>query len=186
MPAKPSILILLSHPYPRQSQINRALVDRVRDLPNVTVHDLYACYPDFHIDPKQEQDLLRRNVVIVLQHPMHWYHAPALTQEWFDVVLVHGFAYGEENTSCLDGKDLMVATSTGGPESSYRRDGANRFTMDEFLRPFEQTAHLCRMVYRPPFVIHGANTLAPEAIAAAADRYRTLLDDYPYQPGNRV
>lgn len=185
MPVKPKILILFAHPYPRQSRINRALIEQAKALRHVTVHDLYALYPDFNIRVRAEQELLLRHDVVVFQHPMHWYHAPALTQEWLDVVLEHGFAYGVDDTSRLDGMDMMVATSTGGPASSYGREGFNRFTIDEFLRSFEQTAALCRMNYRPPFLIHDAAILQPEEIAQHADRFRALLDGYPYHPARR-
>jgi glutathione-regulated potassium-efflux system ancillary protein KefG len=43
-----------------------------------------------------------------------------------------------------------VVTSTGGPDTSYRPDGHNRFTMAELMRPLEATVHLCGMVEDEP------------------------------------
>lgn len=68
-------------------------------LSNVTVHDLYAHYPDFFIDIPREQALLREHEVIVFQHPLYTYSCPALLKEWLDRVLSRGFASGREETN---------------------------------------------------------------------------------------
>lgn len=175
---KPKILLLYSHPYPRQSKINQILLQTVSDLEHVTVRRLYECYPDFFIDIALEQQLLVDHDVIVLQHPMYWYSAPALTKQWLDVVLQHGFAYGSEGTTRLDGKEMLIATSTGSPEDTYQTAGINRYPVTEFLRPFEQTARLCRMIYRTPFVVQSAFRLSSTEIIEQAARYRRLLDRY--------
>ncbi len=65
---KPKILVLFAHPYPQHSRINVAMVKVIRNLPHVTLHDLYEAYPDFHIDVKREQALLAyraRDVAVV-------------------------------------------------------------------------------------------------------------------------
>lgn len=51
------------------------------DLGHVTVHDLYATYPDFAVDGDAERDLLAGRDVIVFQHPMHWYSTTGGTQD---------------------------------------------------------------------------------------------------------
>jgi len=53
------ILILLAHPAFRKSVVNKALIQNVRNLSHVTVHELYEEYPDFFIDIHAEQELLR-------------------------------------------------------------------------------------------------------------------------------
>lgn len=52
------ILILFAHPALEKSRINRHLIEAIKGLEAVTVHDLYEAYPDFHINVKFEQDLL--------------------------------------------------------------------------------------------------------------------------------
>ncbi|EEG86564.1 Glutathione-regulated potassium-efflux system ancillary protein KefG family protein [Proteus penneri ATCC 35198] len=42
-----NVLLVYVHPEPRQSVANKALLKAVRDLENITIHDLYATYPDF-------------------------------------------------------------------------------------------------------------------------------------------
>ena len=154
--------------------MNRELAAAVQDLEGVTFHDLYEHYPDLHINVGREQALLREHQLIVLQHPFYWYSSPAIIKEWQDLVLEHGFAYGDHGTA-LRGKKLLTAITTGGPEEAYARSGFNHFSIRELLAPFEQTARLCGMEYLPPFVVYAAPRFAPEEVAAAAARYRSLL-----------
>jgi putative NADPH-quinone reductase len=97
-----------------------------------------------------------------------------------DVVLVSGFAYGPGG-SMLRGKDFLQAVSTGAPAEAYRAGGRHRHPLAEFLRPYEQMAHLCGMRHLPPLVIQGGESLPDAAIAAHARRYRELLE--AYRPG---
>lgn len=75
-PAK--VLLLYAHPESQDSVANRVLLKPATQLSNVTVHDLYAHYPDFFIDIPREQALLREHEVIVFQHPLYTYSCPAL------------------------------------------------------------------------------------------------------------
>ena len=67
----------------------------------------------------------------------------------------YGWAYGTGGTA-LQGKDLWLVATTGGPEASYHPQGYNRYFFDAFLPPYEQTAALCGMRFLPPLVLHGA------------------------------
>ena len=44
------VLLLYAHPESQDSVANRVLLKPATQLSNVTVHDLYALYPDFFID----------------------------------------------------------------------------------------------------------------------------------------
>ncbi|MES1156230.1 MAG: NAD(P)H-dependent oxidoreductase [Alphaproteobacteria bacterium] len=165
------VLILFAHPAFHRSRANKALAESVSDLDGVTFHDLYEIYPDLLIDVPEEQRLLREHDAIVAQHPFYWYSAPALIKEWLDLVLTHGWAYGEHGHA-LDGKLWMNAVTTGGREQSYEPQGYNRFSVEELLRPFEATANLCRMVYQKPFVVHASHLDSADALHDAANLYR--------------
>ena len=141
----------------------------------VTVHDLYAAYPDFFVDVGREKGLLAGADVIVLQHPMRWYSAPSLMKEWIDRVLERGWAYGKGGTA-LRGKQMLAAISTGGPPEAYEPEGYNRYTIAEFLRPFERTAILCGMEWLEPFVFQGSFGTDGQAIRAHAEGYRLHLE----------
>ncbi len=168
------ILVLFAHPAEEKSRVHRVLVHGIRDLPGVTVHDLYEAYPELDIDVQREQSLLLAHDVIVFQHPFFWYSTPAILKEWQDLVLEHGWAYGSQGTA-LQGKRMLNAITTGGREVAYARDGHNRFTMRELLVPLEQTARLCGMQYLAPFVVHGTLGMTREQTDRhAADWRRTV------------
>lgn len=170
----PRILVILAHPNLAQSQINRAMAEAVADLPQVTVHKLYETYPDGRIDAAREQALLQAHDIVVFQHPLYWYSAPALLREWQDKVLAYGFAYGPGGDAVV-GKRLFSAISTGGSEGSYQAGGSNNFAVGEFLRPAQQLASFTRMVHLPAFVFHDALHTTPAAIAAHAQSWREHL-----------
>jgi glutathione-regulated potassium-efflux system ancillary protein KefG len=173
----PLILVQFAHPYSKLSRVNRALLEAIADLDAVMVNDLYERYPDFHIDILVEQQLLLAADLIVLQHPFYWYSAPAMLKHWQDLVLGHGFAYGREGNALAAKKWLSVVT-TGHPAEAYGPGGADRFTMEELLRPYEQTAHHCGMSWQPPLLVHGARRLTPQQLDAAAAAYRQRLLQY--------
>lgn len=169
------ILIVFAHPILERSRVNRRLIDGVRDLDGVTVHDLYEVYPTFAVDPAREQALLIAHDVIVLHHPFYWYSAPALLKEWMDLVFALGWAYGPGGVA-LRGKLMLNAITTGGSAEAYRAEGKNRFTMRELLAPFDQSAHLCGMTYLAPFVVHGALRLGDaDDVEPHVRAYRALL-----------
>ena len=169
------VLVVYAHANDAASRVNRSLRAAVDDLDGVLVHDVYEAHPEFFIDPKPEQARLNEHDVVILQHPLQWYGAPAILKEWIDSVLEEGWAYGEGGKA-LAGKSLLSAVTCGGTESMYRRDGRHRFSIHEFLRPFEQTARYCGMHYLPPFVTFGARRLSAGAIATRASEYRALVE----------
>lgn len=173
------ITLIHAHPYPAHSRVNRALLDAVRDLPGVQVRDLYTLYPDFHIDVRAEQDLLAGSATIVLQHPLHWYHVPALLSLWFEKVLAYGWAYGHgadgQAARALQGKRMLWAVSTSGSSADYQARGLHHATFDEIATPLRLTASFCGMQWLPPHAVHGASRLGDDALEQAAQRYRSLL-----------
>jgi len=170
------VLILFAHPVLERSRVNRRLVDALRDLPGVTIHDLYQAYPTLAIDVAREQALLREHDVIVFQHPFYWYSTPAILKEWQDLVLEHGWAYGPGGTA-LRGKITLNAITTGGPAAAYRTDGYNRFTVRQLIAPWEQTANLCEMRFLAPFVVHAAlRVVGDDDLRDRRDAYRRLIE----------
>jgi glutathione-regulated potassium-efflux system ancillary protein KefG len=170
------VLIQFAHPALQKSRFNRSLIAAVQKLENVTINDLYEEYPDFYVNVKREQELLVSHDIIIFQHPFYWYSCPALLKQWEDLVLEYGFAFGTEGTK-LDGKWVLTAITTGGPTSTYQRNGYNYFTIRELLTPFEQTVRFCGMVYLPPFVICGTLEMSSEnEIAGRAALYRRAVE----------
>lgn len=169
------ILILFAHPKFEKSRANSALINQIKDKENVYVHDLYEHYPNFHINVAFEQELISAHDVIIWHHPFYWYSCPPLMKQWIDMVLEFDWAYGP-NGNALLGKTCLNAITTGGSKDVYCSQGYNSFTVEQFLRPFEQTANLCGMIYLPPFAVMGTHTLSDEALQKNCEDYDKLLD----------
>ncbi|ATU64483.1 NAD(P)H-dependent oxidoreductase [Piscinibacter gummiphilus] len=179
MPA--DILVLTAHPHLEHSRVNRALMNAASTVARAEVRDLYALYPDYLIDVAAEQRAMADARLVVWQHPLHWYHMPPLMKLWLDEVLTYGWAYGH-GRQALYGKDLWLAVSTGGPETSYRPTDYNRYHFDAFLPPYEQTAALCGMRFLPPMVMHGAHRLTDDEVERQAALFAERLHSYPDWP----
>ncbi|KQV98051.1 NAD(P)H-dependent oxidoreductase [Rhizobacter sp. Root1221] len=179
MPA--DILVLTAHPHLEHSRVNRALMAAATAVDRTEVRDLYALYPDYLIDVAAEQRALAQARLVVWQHPIQWYHMPPLMKLWVDEVLGFGWAYGHGGHA-LQGKDLWLVASTGGPESSYRPADYNRYHFDAFLPPYEQTAVLCGMRFLPPLVLHGAHRVTTAELDAHAGVLTDRLRTYPDWP----
>lgn len=168
------ILILFAHPVLEKSRVHANLNRHIPTIAGINFHDLYQTYPDFDINVHKEQELLLQHDVIILQHPFYWYSAPALLKQWMDLVLEHNWAYGSKGHR-LSGKHIFNVITTGGSSAAYSHTGRNRFPIRTLLAPFDQTAHLCRMHYWPPFVIHGTHHLQRADIDLHATQYEQLL-----------
>jgi glutathione-regulated potassium-efflux system ancillary protein KefF len=168
------ILVIHAHPYPRHSRANTALLNAVRDLPDVEVHSLYELYPDFDIDVPAEQAALTRADLVVWLHPIYWYSVPALLKHWFESVLTRGWAYGGE-AHALAGKSCLWVCNTGGDVQAYTPQGIHQRPFADFVAPIEQTARFCQMHWLPPLVIHGAHAISDDVLATHAADLRARL-----------
>lgn len=168
------ILILFAHPMLEKSRVQKRLAAAASHRA-VTFHDLYELYPDFDIDVPAEQNLLTQHDLIIFQHPLYWYSAPALVKQWLDLVLEHGWAYGRSGKALI-GKRMMNIISSGGSREAYQHGGYNSHTIREFLLPFEQTARLCGMHYLPPFIVHGTHRATEADLENHARTYAAMLD----------
>lgn len=169
-----SVLILFAHPLFEKSRVQAELLKAALSVHGITINDLYQQYPDFDIDIDREKQLLLHHDIIIWQHPFYWYNAPAILKQWQDLVLEHGWAYGKHGNA-LAGKKVFNVLSSGGPFEAYQYGGYNKYTIHEFLRPFERTAGLCKMIYYPPFWVHGTHRLDEVGIKLYAAQYTNIL-----------
>ncbi len=72
-------------------------------------------------------------------------------------------------------RPALNVVTTGGSRESYRPDGFNRYDLAEFLRPFEQTARLCKMNYLPYFAVQGTYRLSDAELSGYSRDYALLL-----------
>lgn len=172
-------LVQFAHPALERSRVNRRLVRALTEHlgADATFNDLYERYPHLNIDVEREQELLATHDLVIFQFPFYWYSVPALLKEWMDLVLKHGWAYGEGGDK-LAGKRWLCALTTGGPELTYAKGGRNRYTVRQLLAPLEQTAYLCRMHFLAPLTFHGVLTLATDAdVAPLVEVYKKGVDE---------
>lgn len=175
MSLPPKVLLLYAHPEIQRSIANQALLKVASQLEHVTLHDLYACYPDFFINTHHERALLLDHQVVVFQHPLYMYSCPALLNEWLDDVLCQKFARGNEGKA-LAGKYWRSVITTVEPEGGYPARGLG-YHIDEILRPFQLIARACQMHWLPPLVIYGEQRLAPAALKNHEQEYQRWLKD---------
>ncbi|HPF45341.1 MAG: NAD(P)H-dependent oxidoreductase [Alphaproteobacteria bacterium] len=149
------ILIIYAHEHHDGSTINKAMVDAVRGMDGITFIDLYRLYPDFKIDSDAECARIFDHDVIIFQFPMHWFSTPALIKEYQDKVILSKHAYAPEGKAFI-GKYFLCATSTGSGADKFGPGNRNNYTVDEFLRPVEQTMRASGMTVLPHYVIYGA------------------------------
>lgn len=173
MHSLPRILVIFVHPEPNSSVANSVMLKKIQDLDHVTVHDLYAHYPDFFIDIQREHQLLLSHDIIVFQHPLFMYSCPALLKEWMDRVLGKGFAFGDN--CALAGKVWRSVITTGGAREAFAASGYNKYPLEEILQPFELTAALCRMKWVEPMVLHWARHVSDVERYQHAEEYRYWL-----------
>jgi len=149
-------VVILAHPNLEESRVNKVWKREI-ESENVVVHDLYANYPNFIIDIKKEQELLKQFDRIIFEYPLYWYNVPPLLKKWQDEVLVYGFEFGE-NSFFLKNKELVLAISAGGIEKEYQSGARHGFTLSEITRPLQMLANLCQMNFKTPFVYYGTHT----------------------------
>lgn len=170
------ILILFAHPAFSRSVVQKAMHKTILSLDGITVHDLYSCYPDFIIDPDQEQKLLSEHDIIVFQHPLFWYSTPSILKEWQDIVLEHHYAYGKGGDR-LKGKKFFHALSMGAGIEQYQTGQLSDMTFAELLSPTRMMARLTQMHWYPPFIVDGIieHDISTERLYYVCEDYRRLL-----------
>lgn len=163
-------LVLAFHPNITESRGNRHLLQEIKKYSDVTIHDVYASYPDGKIDIKIEQQLVESHDRIIFQFPFYWYSAPALLKKWLEEVIVHGWAFGTGGDKMQD-KEFLPAVTTGVDQEGYTADGMVKFNVSELLRPLEATTHFVGAYYLTPFAVHGVGHQSDTQLAKKAEEY---------------
>ena len=174
-------LMIVSHPNLEESIANSTIIKEVRSkVTDLEIRHVEQLYPDFKIDVEAEQSALLEADIIIFQHPFYWYSTPAGLKHWMDEVLTYGFAFGHDGDK-LKGKHFIQSLTVGGPKESYKADGYNHFTIEQFLRPIEQTVYLTMMAHHG-FIhshrnayIEGAYNSRREVLENAQDQANKLI-----------
>lgn len=165
------ILVIAAHQNIEKSRINKRWLAELREYPDqITVNELYKVYPDYAINPENEQDLVARHDRIVLQFPIQWYSMPALLKQWIDDVFTTSWLFGAGGKA-VTGKELVLAMSIGGDESSYQSGGLIGYTISELIRPFQAFANQIGMTFLPHYKFYGAVKAKDDIIENSASHY---------------
>ena len=163
-------LVILAHPDMSRSRISRRWANAIRATDDITLHDLYARYPDGQIDGAAERQLVTDHDRIVLQFPLTWYSCPPLLSVWQTEIMKRGWAYGPGGRA-LRLKTLGIAFSTGSNGRDYAPNGRYGRTLEEVTVPFELMAVHTGMHYLPHFALTGVRELDDDAVDASAHAY---------------
>lgn len=174
--APPKTLVIVAHPKLPESRLHKIWVRALTSSTKASIRQLYMFYPTWTIDVAAEQRALQEHERIVLQFPFFLYGGPPLLKKWLDDVLAFRWAYGPGG-SALEGKEIMVATSTGGPRESYQHGGYHNYSVEELLIPFRQIANLVGARYLKPFVLHRARSMSDAEVEQSAQHYIAYLQD---------
>lgn len=157
---KPTLLII-GHPHYDTSIATKTIVETftkqfelAEQSGNLEIRNLIKLYPDYKININSEQEALMKAENIILQFPFYWYNVPAILKLWIDEVLEYGFAYGKAGDK-MQGKNLLLSLSTGGPKEAYTTNGRNNYEIIDLLKPFIQTSNLMGTHFLEPITSHG-------------------------------
>lgn len=163
------ILLLSAHPDIKNSKACAAMLKAAQELSNVKVKDLYQ----IPLEVENYLEDVKNADVLVFQFPLWWGSAPSMLKSWLD-----SFMLGFMENPGMKGKQLLVATTAGVGAEEYRAGGAEQFTLDEILRPFQVTAIYTGMTYLRPFAIYGTmSDNAEENISNGVNEYKSLLEN---------
>lgn len=167
------LLVIVAHPDIENSSANKRLITELNKYPEkFIVHELYKCYPDFHINIAEEQALLDQYQRIVLQFPIYWFNCPPLLKKWLDDVLTCGWAYGSNQK--LQNKTIGLAVTAGASEESYQQA---KYSLATLLTPFKATIDYVNAKNTEIFPVYGAGmSLSEKGLAEKARCYINYLE----------
>ena len=172
-------VLIFAHPDFGASRANRALLAGLTGVPDLQIVELYALYPNGRIDYAIERERLLCAERLILQFPLQWYSVPPLLKQWMDSVLTPLFYSEPDIAGTTAGLGILAATTLGGPEVNYQRDGVNGMTVNDLFAPLRATSGRCNWRWQTPFALYDVRNLDDAALAQAATRYRAALLSVP-------
>ncbi len=142
------ITIILAHPNINESRANKELIDTVKEIDSVVVYNIYEDFVEL-FDPEVWTQIMLESTALIFQFPLNWMSAPYMLKKWQEEVFTH-----LSRTPVVIGKSMMVVTTVGSSQDSYRSGGKNCFTMDEILRPYQASAINAGMKWETPIIVY--------------------------------
>ncbi|RIY36051.1 NAD(P)H-dependent oxidoreductase [Psittacicella gerlachiana] len=152
-------LIIVSHPFYNNSNVIKSFVHTATSLENVEIRHLEQLYGNnFNaIDVKAEQKAHEQADRIVYMFPIHWFNLTPMLKAYMNSVWEFNWAFGPYGFA-LEGKEFMVISSAGSPQTVYAPSGLITHKIDDILSPLEASALYTSMTYLKPLVFFGAGS----------------------------
>lgn len=169
-------LLIVSHPYPEQSQTIKALQETAESLPGVTVRNLEALYGSDTeaFDIAAEQLAHEGADRVVYLFPIHWFNLTPMLKAYLNQVWTYGWAFGPEGTA-LKGKEMLVVASAGATPHTYSEAGLVRSSIEEVLTPMKASAYYVGMNYSSPLAFFGARGADHKRLAEFQSAFKERL-----------
>jgi glutathione-regulated potassium-efflux system ancillary protein KefF len=169
-------LVIVSHPYPEQSQSIKALQAVAEATPDVTVRNLETLYGDKldAFDVAAEQKAADEADRIVFLFPIHWFNLTPMLKAYLNTAWSYGWAFGPGGTALKD-KELLVVVTAGASGHTYSAEGVIQSSMDEVLTPMKASALYVGMKYAEPLPFYDAMGPSGDTIAALKKTFSERL-----------
>ncbi|MEW9899035.1 NAD(P)H-dependent oxidoreductase [Chitinivorax sp. PXF-14] len=153
-------LVIVSHPYPEQSQTIKALQQAASHLADVEIRNLESLYGNdmAAIDVAAEQRACEEADRIVYLFPIHWFNLTPMLKAYLNQVWTYGWAFGPGGTA-LQGKEMLAVVTAGASAYTYSEAGLIRSTIEDVLTPMKASAHYVGMRYATPLAFFEARGL---------------------------
>lgn len=148
-------LIVVAHPNLEDSKVNLSWIKELKKYPmEFDIHNLYESNNIHNFDVLKEQELIEKYDKLILQFPIYWFNCPPLMKKWLDEVFLEGWAYGKNNK--IRQRNIGLIVTAGIKESSYKKDGKYKHTLEEVLLPFEITFKYMEAHYKGFYAFYSA------------------------------
>lgn len=166
-------LVIVSHPYPEQSNAIMALQKAALQQNDVTVRNLENLYgADLsRFDVAAEQRAAEQADRIVFLFPIHWFNLTPMLKAYLNAVWAYGWAFG--SGSALKGKEMQVVVTAGATAFTYSANGLIKSCMEEVLTPMKASAYYVGMKYNNPLAFYDAMGKSQDELA---DFQREFVD----------
>ncbi|MDD0839864.1 NAD(P)H-dependent oxidoreductase [Curvibacter sp. HBC61] len=169
-------LLIVSHPYPDQSQAVRSLQQAAEPLPNLLVRNLESLYghDTRAIDVAAEQAAHDNVDRVVYLFPIHWFNLTPMLKAYLNQVWTYGWAFGPEGKA-LQGKEMQVVVTAGASAHTYSAEGLIQSRIQEILTPMKASALYVGMHYAEPLAFYEAMGAQGDRLAGFRDALRARL-----------
>lgn len=173
-------LVVVSHPYPDQSNAVKALQQIAENTPDVSVRNLESLYgTDLNgFDVAAEQKAHEAADRVVYLFPIHWFNLTPMLKAYLNQVWSYGWAFGPGGNA-LKNKEMLVVVTAGASQHTYSAEGLIRSTMDEVLTPMKASAYYVGMKYASPLAFHDAMGPTSDTIAMLQTAFLERLREQP-------